>query len=163
MGPKYEKVTVSSNSSVFYKMLHLKTFFLQHSADQFERLLKEMCADDDGDLLIESAVKGIPKVFVVSTLVSAMPAQPFLFRNYQVSLFLVFCADSHALMFYIFSQKVLITWKPVFMKKDLHEMISFKWLVLRNKLFCWDIIFLYRQEKHIPSLNYFIGCFCKFL
>ncbi|EHA8590684.1 Patatin [Cocos nucifera] len=55
----------------------------KHSADQFERLLKEMCADEDGDLLIESAVKGIPKVFVVSTLVSVMPAQPFLFRNYQ--------------------------------------------------------------------------------
>lgn len=55
----------------------------KHSADQFERLLKEMCADDDGDLLIESSVKGIPKVFVVSTLVSAMPAQPYLFRNYQ--------------------------------------------------------------------------------
>ncbi|XP_020257125.1 phospholipase A I [Asparagus officinalis] len=55
----------------------------KHSADQFEILLKEMCADDDGDLLIESAVKNIPKVFVVSTLVSAVPAQPFLFRNYQ--------------------------------------------------------------------------------
>ncbi|MQM16527.1 hypothetical protein Taro_049485, partial [Colocasia esculenta] len=55
----------------------------KHSADQFERLLKEVCADEDGDLLIESAVKGIPKVFVVSTLVSVMPAQPFLFRNYQ--------------------------------------------------------------------------------
>ncbi|KAM3362609.1 phospholipase A I [Capsicum galapagoense] len=55
----------------------------KHSADQFERLLKEMCADEDGDLLIESAVKRIPKVFVVSTLVSATPAQPFIFRNYQ--------------------------------------------------------------------------------
>ncbi|XWS19442.1 hypothetical protein CRYUN_Cryun31cG0016300 [Craigia yunnanensis] len=55
----------------------------KHSADQFERLLKEMCADEDGDLLIESAVKNIPKVFVVSTLVSVMPAQPFVFRNYQ--------------------------------------------------------------------------------
>ncbi|VAH29480.1 unnamed protein product [Triticum turgidum subsp. durum] len=55
----------------------------KHSADQFERLLKEMCADDDGDLLIESSVKGIPKVFAVSTLVSAMPAQPYIFRNYQ--------------------------------------------------------------------------------
>ncbi|CAA6658248.1 unnamed protein product [Spirodela intermedia] len=56
----------------------------KHSADNFERLLKEICADEDGDdLLIESAVKGVPKVFVVSTLVSAMPAQPFLFRNYQ--------------------------------------------------------------------------------
>ncbi|KAL5775437.1 hypothetical protein ACOSP7_012994 [Xanthoceras sorbifolium] len=55
----------------------------KHSADQFERLLKEMCADEDGDLLIESAVKNIPKVFVVSTLVSVVPAQPFVFRNYQ--------------------------------------------------------------------------------
>ncbi|KAJ8459055.1 hypothetical protein OPV22_031981 [Ensete ventricosum] len=55
----------------------------KHSADQFERLLKEMCADEDGDLLIESAVKNIPKVFVVSTLVSVTPAQPFVFRNYQ--------------------------------------------------------------------------------
>nr|XP_027192226.1 phospholipase A I isoform X1 [Cicer arietinum] len=55
----------------------------KHSADQFERLLKEMCADEDGDLLIDSAVKNVPKVFVVSTLVSMMPAQPFIFRNYQ--------------------------------------------------------------------------------
>ncbi|KAJ7946267.1 Patatin [Quillaja saponaria] len=55
----------------------------KHSADQFERLLKEMCADEDGDLLIESAVKNVPKVAVVSTLVSVMPAQPFVFRNYQ--------------------------------------------------------------------------------
>ncbi|KAM7530779.1 hypothetical protein LguiB_034189 [Lonicera macranthoides] len=55
----------------------------KHSADQFERLLKELCADEDGDLLIESAVKNIPKVFVVSTLVSVVPAQPFIFRNYQ--------------------------------------------------------------------------------
>lgn len=43
-----------------------------------------MCADEEGDLLIESAVKKIPKVFVVSTLVSVAPAQPFIFRNYQV-------------------------------------------------------------------------------
>ncbi|XP_051125036.1 phospholipase A I isoform X2 [Andrographis paniculata] len=55
----------------------------KHSADQFEKLLKEMCADDEGDLLIESAVRKIPKVFVVSTLVSVAPAQPFIFRNYQ--------------------------------------------------------------------------------
>lgn len=55
----------------------------KHSADQFERLLKELCADEDGDLLIESAVKNIPKVFVVATLVSVVPAQPFIFRNYQ--------------------------------------------------------------------------------
>ncbi|KAH1116229.1 hypothetical protein GLYMA_17G015200v4 [Glycine max] len=55
----------------------------KHSAEQFERLLKEMCADEDGDLMIDSAVKNVPKVFVVSTLVSMMPAQPFVFRNYQ--------------------------------------------------------------------------------
>ncbi|KAJ8761900.1 hypothetical protein K2173_005611 [Erythroxylum novogranatense] len=55
----------------------------KHSADQFERLLKEMCSDEDGDLLIDSAVKSIPKVFAVSTLVSVTPAQPFVFRNYQ--------------------------------------------------------------------------------
>ncbi|KAL8136805.1 hypothetical protein V2J09_002806 [Rumex salicifolius] len=55
----------------------------KHSAEQFETLLKEMCSDEDGDLLIDSAVKGIPKVFVISTLVSVMPAQPFVFRNYQ--------------------------------------------------------------------------------
>jgi hypothetical protein len=59
----------------------------QHNAEQFERLLKEMCADEEGDLLVESAVKGVPKVFVVSTLVSVTPAQPFVFRNYQVHLF----------------------------------------------------------------------------
>lgn len=55
----------------------------KHSADQFERLLKEMCADEDGNLLIDSAVRSIPKVFVVSTLVSVVPAHPFVFRNYQ--------------------------------------------------------------------------------
>ncbi|KAL5563550.1 hypothetical protein UlMin_033297 [Ulmus minor] len=55
----------------------------KHSANQFESLLKEMCADEDGDLLIESVVRNVPKVFVVSTLVSVMLAQPFVFRNYQ--------------------------------------------------------------------------------
>ncbi|XP_024394241.1 phospholipase A I isoform X2 [Physcomitrium patens] len=55
----------------------------KHNAEQFEHLLKEMCADEEGDLLIESAVKGVPKVFVVSALVSVTPAQPFVFRNYQ--------------------------------------------------------------------------------
>lgn len=43
-----------------------------------------MCANEDGDLLIDSAVRPVPKVFVVSTLVSIAPAQPFVFRNYQV-------------------------------------------------------------------------------
>ncbi|XP_076931698.1 phospholipase A I-like [Bidens hawaiensis] len=55
----------------------------KHSADEFERLLKEIYTEEDGDLLIDSAVKGIPKVIVVSTLVNMAPAQPFIFRNYQ--------------------------------------------------------------------------------
>ncbi|RID44709.1 hypothetical protein BRARA_I01486 [Brassica rapa] len=70
-----------SSSQSFRVVIHGS----KHSADEFERLLKEMCADEDGDLLIESAVKNVPKVFVVSTLVSVMPAQPFIFRNYQYS------------------------------------------------------------------------------
>ncbi|KAK4753266.1 hypothetical protein SAY87_022064 [Trapa incisa] len=75
---KFDQLYKSSSQS-FRVVVHGS----KHSADQFERLLKEMCADEDGDLLIESAVKNIPKVFVVSTLVSMVPAQPFLFRNYQ--------------------------------------------------------------------------------
>ncbi|XP_018456878.1 phospholipase A I isoform X2 [Raphanus sativus] len=70
-----------SSSQSFRVVIHGS----KHSANEFERLLKEMCADEDGDLLIESAVKNVPKVFVVSTLVSVMPAQPFIFRNYQYS------------------------------------------------------------------------------
>lgn len=62
----------------------------QHNAEQFEHLLKQMCADEEGDLLIESAVKGVPKVFVVSALVSVTPAQPFVFRNYQVCDFITY-------------------------------------------------------------------------
>ncbi|GMJ15302.1 hypothetical protein like AT1G61850 [Hibiscus trionum] len=75
---KFDQLYKSSSQS-FRVVVHGS----KHSADQFERLLKEMCADEDGDLLIESAVKNIPKVFIVSTLVSVAPAQPFLFRNYQ--------------------------------------------------------------------------------
>ncbi|XP_071687897.1 phospholipase A I-like [Rutidosis leptorrhynchoides] len=55
----------------------------KHCAIEFERLLKEICAEEDGDLLIDSAVKRIPKVIVISTLVNVSPAQPFIFRNYQ--------------------------------------------------------------------------------
>jgi hypothetical protein len=60
-----------------------------------------MCADEDGDLLIESAVKGIPKVFAVSTLVSVMPAQPYIFRNYQV------CPLSFLIAFSLFSSGIV--------------------------------------------------------
>ncbi|CAN8305502.1 unnamed protein product [Cochlearia groenlandica] len=77
---KFDQLYKSSSQS-FRVVVHGS----KHSADEFERLLKEMCADEDGDLLIESAVKNVPKVFVVSTLVSVMPAQPFIFRNYQYS------------------------------------------------------------------------------
>ncbi|XP_012455710.1 phospholipase A I [Gossypium raimondii] len=77
---KFDQLYKSSSQSI-----RVAVHGSKHSADQFERLLKEMCADEDGDLLIDSAVKNIPKVFVVSTLVSVMPAQPFLFRNYQYS------------------------------------------------------------------------------
>ncbi|XP_012444889.1 phospholipase A I isoform X3 [Gossypium raimondii] len=75
---KFDQLYKSSSQS-FRVVVHGS----KHSADQFEKLLREMCADEDGDLLIESAVKNIPKVFIVSTLVSVAPAQPFLFRNYQ--------------------------------------------------------------------------------
>ncbi|KAI3972379.1 hypothetical protein MKW92_046154 [Papaver armeniacum] len=75
---KLDQICKSSSRSFRVVVLGSK-----HSADQFEQLLKETCADEEGDLLIESAVKSIPKVFVVSTLVSVSPAQPFLFRNYQ--------------------------------------------------------------------------------
>ncbi|MBA0858569.1 hypothetical protein Goshw_028142 [Gossypium schwendimanii] len=56
----------------------------KHNPDKLERLLKDLCADEDGDdRLIESAVKDVPKVCLISTLVSVLPAQPFVFRNYQ--------------------------------------------------------------------------------
>ncbi|XP_039000226.1 phospholipase A I-like [Hibiscus syriacus] len=56
----------------------------KHNSEKLERLLQDMCVDEDGDdLLIETAVKNIPKVFLVSTLASVTPAQPFVFRNYQ--------------------------------------------------------------------------------
>ncbi|KAH9329901.1 hypothetical protein KI387_002009 [Taxus chinensis] len=52
--------------------------------DQFETLLKEMCADEDGDLLIDSAVRNIPKVFVVSTLVQCNPSSAFRVQKLSV-------------------------------------------------------------------------------
>ena len=74
------------NPSVSYPrpLLFRPPSTLQHSAEEFERLLREFCADDDGDLLIDSAVKGGPRLFLVSTLVTVSPAAMFLFRNYQV-------------------------------------------------------------------------------
>ncbi|XP_024984549.1 phospholipase A I-like isoform X2 [Cynara cardunculus var. scolymus] len=75
---KFDQLYKSSSQS-FRVVVHGS----KHCADEFERLLKEICAEEDGDLLIDSAVKKIPKVIVVSTLVSVSPAQPYIFRNYQ--------------------------------------------------------------------------------
>ncbi|KAL8259333.1 hypothetical protein R6Q59_027286 [Mikania micrantha] len=75
---KFDQLYKSSSQS-FRVVVHGS----KHSADEFERLLKEICAEEDGDLLIDSAVNGIPKVIVISTLVNVAPAQPFIFRNYQ--------------------------------------------------------------------------------
>ncbi|KAI3698120.1 hypothetical protein L6452_31232 [Arctium lappa] len=75
---KFDQLYKSSSQS-FRVVVHGS----KHCADEFERLLKEICAEEDGDLLIDSAVKKIPKVIVVSTLVSMSPAQPYIFRNYQ--------------------------------------------------------------------------------
>ena len=113
MVPKYGLSSVTSLCTENFETLleeNKITFRLQHSADQFERLLKEMCADEDGNLLIDSAVKGIPKVFVVSTLVSVVPAQPFVFRNYQV----VYKVFHHAVL------SVVMFLREI-MQKDLKE------------------------------------------
>ncbi|KAK8629729.1 hypothetical protein V6N13_078558 [Hibiscus sabdariffa] len=67
-----------------YKSFRVVAKGSKHSAENLEKLLQDLCADEDGDdLLIETAMKNIPKVFLVSTLASVTPAQPFIFRNYQ--------------------------------------------------------------------------------
>jgi hypothetical protein len=63
----------------------------KHDASLFESLVRQECRlptpeDPRGDRelsFIDSGLLGGPKVFVVSTLVSVIPATPFLFRNYQ--------------------------------------------------------------------------------
>ncbi|GMI72522.1 hypothetical protein like AT1G61850 [Hibiscus trionum] len=83
--PKNNKVASwRSKLDGLYKSFRVVTKGSKHSAENLERLLQDLCADEDGDdLLIETAVKNIPKVFLVSTLASVTPAQPFVFRNYQ--------------------------------------------------------------------------------
>ena len=63
----------------------------KHDATLFERLVRQECrlptpADPRGERdvsFIDSGLLGGPKVFVVSTLVSVIPATPYLFRNYE--------------------------------------------------------------------------------
>ena len=63
----------------------------KHDASLFESLVRRECrlpspADPAGareNAFIDVGALGGPKVFVVSTLVSVIPATPFLFRNYQ--------------------------------------------------------------------------------
>ena len=63
----------------------------KHDASLFESLVRRECAlptpaDPRGEkenAFIDVGALGGPKVFVVSTLVSVIPATPFLFRNYQ--------------------------------------------------------------------------------
>lgn len=130
----------------------LKYTVLQHSADEFERLLKEMCADEDGDLLIESAVKNVPKVFVVSTLVSVMPAQPFIFRNYQVQHF-------------TFSFLVISVFSVILLGRVYHFTFSFLYfscvsyaLCFLFAVFCWNsgnVICIFRsfRRQYINFIN----------
>ncbi|GMI72521.1 hypothetical protein like AT1G61850 [Hibiscus trionum] len=83
--PKNKKVASwRSKLDGIYKSFRVVAKGSKHSAENLEGLLQDLCADEDGDdLLIETAVKNIPKVFLVSTLASVTPAQPFVFRNYQ--------------------------------------------------------------------------------
>ena len=63
----------------------------KHDAGLFESLVRRECrlptpSDPEGErenAFIDVGALGGPKVFVVSTLVSVIPATPFLFRNYQ--------------------------------------------------------------------------------
>jgi len=80
-------MATSTAPAVFFSLLPPlppSSSVLQHSAEQFERLLQDICADEDGDLLVDSAVKGGPRCLPVATLVNFIPAMPFIFRNYQV-------------------------------------------------------------------------------
>lgn len=56
----------------------------KHDATLFETLVRQECKVDAQDqTFIDTALLGGPKVFVVSTMISIMPASPFIFRNYQ--------------------------------------------------------------------------------
>lgn len=86
--PKNESATWRHKFDRFYKSssqnFRVVAKGSKHNADKLENLLQDLCADEDGDdLLIESSVKDVSKVFLLSTLASVTPAQPFIFRNYQ--------------------------------------------------------------------------------
>lgn len=63
----------------------------KHDASLFEELVRQECrlptpsdpASKEELPFIDTALLGGPKVFVVSTRISTLPATPFLFRNYQ--------------------------------------------------------------------------------
>ena len=80
----------SAGTSV-QQAMRLGLTFAKHDAGLFETLVKRECAlptpsDPAGKKetsFVDVGALGGPKVFVVSTLVSVIPATPFLFRNYQ--------------------------------------------------------------------------------
>jgi hypothetical protein len=64
-------------------------FFSFFNAAVYETLLKQYCTFKDNpqclsDALIDTAALNVPRVALVSTLASACPAEPFVFRNYEV-------------------------------------------------------------------------------
>lgn len=56
----------------------------KHDVTEFEAILREQCLLDGKEVsLIDSAVANRPKVAVLATLVTIVPAEPYVFRNYQ--------------------------------------------------------------------------------
>lgn len=70
----------------YFEVLILNIF----NAGAYEELLKENCKFDIMGLemlnLIDTACLNVPKVALVSTLTSMVPAQPYIFRNYEYPL-----------------------------------------------------------------------------
>ncbi|KAF6264631.1 hypothetical protein COO60DRAFT_1457519 [Scenedesmus sp. NREL 46B-D3] len=68
--------------------MRVAVYGAKHDAAPYEELLRLFCAVQElgcaSDRLIDTAVLGGPKVFVVATLASERPAAPFAFRNYEL-------------------------------------------------------------------------------
>ncbi|WIA33114.1 hypothetical protein OEZ86_006267 [Tetradesmus obliquus] len=68
--------------------MRVAVYGAKHDAAPYEELLRQACAVQQlgcaSDRLIDTAVLGGPKVFVVATLASERPAAPFAFRNYEL-------------------------------------------------------------------------------
>eukprot|EP00775_Hariotina_reticulata_P011345 gene11345-11494_t len=68
--------------------MRVAVYGAKHEAAPYEELLRQFCAVKElgcpSDRLIDTAIMGGPKVFVVATLASARPAAPFAFRNYEL-------------------------------------------------------------------------------